>query len=86
MAKVFTIDFHFGAESYPALITVRSKGDDKAVHVHLFEGLHEIVPEGEIDFTISNGLRRTTESFVGRKKAVVSAIREAVVNHLKETT
>jgi hypothetical protein len=86
MAKVFTIDFHYKADTYPALVTVRSKDGEQFVHVHLFdEALNNFIGDEGLEFTISNNLKRHTDNYSPQKRELMKIIREVVVNHLKDT-
>jgi len=86
MAKVFTIEFIYKAISYPALITVRSEGNEHSVFAHVTDkSVHHLLPEGELHFRITNGARRpaVTESFSGDKRILVQSIREEVIKFLR---
>ena len=84
MAKVFTIDFKHRVDTYSALVTLKTKGEEQVVHVHLFdEKLNRILAGEELEFTLTNGLKRHTEKYNPQTRELMASIKEAVLEHLK---
>jgi hypothetical protein len=83
MTNVFNIEFQYRGIVYPALVSVRSTGDEYAVYTQILnDNLYHIVPEGELHFRISNNLRKASEPVHSTKMELIRSIREQVLKHL----
>ena len=83
MTNVFNIEFQYKGIVYPALVSVRSTGDEYAVYAQILnDGLLHITPDGEVNFRISNNLRKASEPVHSTKMELIRAIRESVLKHL----
>ena len=85
MAKVFTVEFTYKGSTYSSLATVRTKGEELLVHIHLFDNyLSELLDEDELKFTIVPSHRRHTETHKPQVRELVSVLRQSVVQQLKQ--
>lgn len=84
MAKVFNIEFRYRGNLYTAMVSMRPSGSDHAVYVHIDDkSLHQLVPDGELNFRLTNGLRKAAEPAGKTNKELLVAVREAIITHLK---
>lgn len=85
--KVFTTEFRYKGTTYSALISMRPSGADHSVYVQLNESaLHQVVPDGEFHFRISDGLRKAADPRSSVNRELLQAVREAVLRHIKPTS
>ena len=84
MAKVFTIDFPYKTNTYSALITIKTKGDEQVAYVHLFdERLNALLNGEELEFNLANGIRRHANKYNPEISELIVPIKEAALQHLK---
>lgn len=84
MAKVFTIDFPYKADTYSALITIKTKGEEQVAYVHFFdEKLNALLDGEELEFNLANGIRRHTDKYNPKLRELIVPIKEAALQHLK---
>jgi hypothetical protein len=87
MAKVFSIEFTYKSVVYPAMVTVRSHAQDHSVFVQVFDKtLHDLLPDGELHFKLTNGVRKAIEPSAGSSRELVQEIRQAVTKQLNRPT
>jgi hypothetical protein len=84
MAQVFTLDFIYKHFVHSAIVSVRALGNDFSVSVQLLEnGLAHIVPDGELNFRLSNASRRPAINPRPGYNELESALREAITRRLR---
>lgn len=82
--NVFTTEFRYKGMTYSALISMRPSGEDHSVYVQLNDrALHQVVPDGEFHFRISQGLRKAADPRTSVDRELLQAVREAVLRHIK---
>jgi hypothetical protein len=85
MAQVFTLDFTYRHFIHSAIITVRDAGNDHSVSAQLLgSGLAHIVPDGELNFRLSNASRQPAAAPRPGYNELESVLREAVTRHLRQ--
>ena len=84
MAKVFTIEFRYRGNIYSAMVSMRPSGNDHVVYVHIDDkSLHHLAADGELNFRLTNGLRKAAEPSGLVNRELMNAVREAIILHLK---
>lgn len=84
MSKVFTTEFRYKGFTYAALVTTRASGADHVVYVQVDDKrLHHLLPDGELHFRISQGLRKAPIPANGANRELVLSIKEAVIRDMK---
>jgi hypothetical protein len=87
MARVFTTSFEFNHQRYQAIVTILSKGDQLNFNVRLLDPeLHEIIPEGVIDYLGANGYEKMDNIRNNFAQSLINKVGEAVNNHLLKTS
>lgn len=86
MAKVFTTEFKYKSVKYPAVITVRTQGEDHSVYAQIFDkDLHHIVPDGELHFRLTSGLQRAAVPVSSEQRDLIQSIKEVVMQYLNKS-
>ncbi|GAB4093689.1 hypothetical protein [Flaviaesturariibacter terrae] len=84
MAQVFTLDFTYRNFQLSAIVTVRQVGDDHSVSAQLLgSGLQNIVPDGELNFRLSNASRQPSAAPRPGYNELEQALRSAVGRYLQ---
>jgi hypothetical protein len=62
MARIFTLYIPFGGKESPALVNFTANGYDMVFTVHFLDKeLYKILPEGNLVFSLSEGLKQPAE-------------------------
>ncbi|TCZ72257.1 hypothetical protein [Flaviaesturariibacter aridisoli] len=86
MAQVFNLDFTYRSFVHSAIITVRQVGNDHSVVAQILDSsLRHIVPDGELNFRLSNASRQPTAAPRPGYNELETALRTAVSQHLHRT-
>jgi hypothetical protein len=84
MGRVFTIEFSYEEQAERALVRMYEQGYDILFKVHVMnDKLHEVLPEGNLEFSYSEGLKTPNEIKDPKGKELVNRITEAISNFLK---
>ena len=86
MAQVFTLDFVYRNFIHGATATVRSEGvGDFSVNVQLLgTDLSDVLPEGELNFRMSNASRRPATALRPGYNELEQSVRAAVTGYLRK--
>ena len=87
MAQVFTLDFTYRNFTHSAIVTVRQVGNDHSVAAQVLDSaLRHIVPEGELNFRLSNAIRQPAVTPRAGYNELEGALRVAVSRYLRRNT
>jgi hypothetical protein len=87
MAQVFTLEFIFRHFVHTAVFTIRSSGSDHSITAQLIgTDLADIVPDGELNFRLSNASRQPVVAKRPGYNELEQSLREAVTRHLRSAT
>lgn len=87
MAQVFTLDFTYRNFVHSAIITLRQVGNDHSVSAQVLDSdLRHLVPEGELNFRLSNASRQPTAAPRAGYNELESALRSAVNRYLRDSS
>lgn len=83
MARIFTTQFHYNAESYEAIVTIIPKGDTTTFHVKVLDlDLHVLLPGGEVSYEGKEGFKENNKVDNRFALALMSSISTAIDQHL----
>lgn len=84
MSRLFTLDLSYGGKSLPALVGLRSQGYDLAFFVHyLDKEVYHLVPGGNLEFSLAEGLQRPAELSDASALDLVRDTIDAITAYLK---
>lgn len=86
MARIFTLYVPFEGKECPALVNLINEGYDMTFSVHYLDReLHSILPEGNLVFSLSDGLRQpaqlTDEGAIRLVDSTVEALSAFLSSH-----
>ena len=83
MARVFTINFDFEERAANALVCMYEKGYNILFKIHVFnEELYKILPDGKLEFSFTDGLRKPRELNNDKGRQLVRCITDKISQHL----
>ena len=85
MGRVFTINFNFEERLANAVVCMYEKGYNIFFKVHVVnEELHRILPEGKLEFSFADGLKKPLELKHSKSKELVSCITDRISHYLNK--
>jgi len=83
MARIFTTQFQYNAQSYEAIVTIIPKDDTTTFHVRVLDlDLQLLLPGGEVSYEGIEDFQTNTKADNNFSLALMSSISRAIDQHL----
>ena len=83
MARIFTTQFQYNAQSYEAVVTIISKGDTTTFHVKVLDlDLHVLLPDGKMTYLGKEDFKANNKVDNHFTLALMNSISVAIEHHL----
>lgn len=83
MARIFTTQFHYNAQSYEIIVTIIPKGDHTTFHVRVLDlDLHVLIPGSEVTYEGKDGFKASQNVDNRFTLTLMSSISTAIEQHL----
>jgi hypothetical protein len=85
MARLFTISIPFNNHEYPALVTLKSQGNDISCLVrYVDKQLRDILPDGVLIFSLAEGIKQPLHFSDKQVEELVFSTTEAITHYLHQ--